>query len=102
MVLLAGVVVAAVWAVSASAASTGSDHHRNIRVFYDYQPKVEVDVAVLPSDRFVLYKTNPKAADSTYELEVDHADGTKSETTFPSTFRYLVVSHDCALSCTPP
>lgn len=89
-------------AFAVSASSSGGDHHRNIRVFYDYQPKIEVDVAVLPSDRFVFYKTNPKAADSTYELEVNHADGTTSETTFPASFRYLVVSHDCALGCTPP
>lgn len=76
-----------------------TDHHRTLKVFYDYQPKVTDRVTIQPGDYFAFYKTDPKNPDSTYELYVKNHGVLVTEREYPSTFRYLSLTHDCNLGC---
>lgn len=80
-------------------AYNATDHHRTLKVFYDYQPKVTDRVTLQPGDYFAFYKTDPKNPDSGYELYVKHRGVLVLEREYPSTWRYLSVSQDCNLGC---
>ena len=75
-----------------------TDHHRTLKVFYDYQPKVTDRVTIQPGDYFAFYKTDPKNPDSTYELYVKNHGVLVTEREYPSTFRYLSLTHDQTLA----
>lgn len=96
-------VVAAMFAPLASSASgvKSTDHHRTLTVYWDFTPKQTDKITLLPEDYVTVYKLHPRLADSEYEVEVQRNGVTILERTYPATFRYVSVTHDCNLSCLP-